>query len=80
MAADPPTWDDSSPWQERSESGYPLSYQEALRSLGALLDDAGVGRANLTVDDAGIRVQAPGGFGVRRARENPPSWDETERL
>ena len=71
MAADPPTWDDSPPGEERIESGYPLSYQEALRSLGALLDDAGVGRANVTVDDAGIRVEAPGGFGVRRFR-----WDE----
>ncbi|HLH25697.1 MAG TPA: hypothetical protein VK066_24530 [Chloroflexota bacterium] len=42
---------------------YPLTYQEALRSLGALLDAAVAGRATLRVGAAGIEVEAPGGFG-----------------
>jgi hypothetical protein len=43
--------------------GYPLTYQEALRSLGALLDAAVAGRATLRVNADGIEVDAPGGFG-----------------
>jgi hypothetical protein len=43
--------------------GYPLNYQEALRSLGALLDAAVAGRATLRVSGDGIEIDAPGGFG-----------------
>ncbi|HZR97526.1 MAG TPA: hypothetical protein VFE37_02400 [Chloroflexota bacterium] len=42
---------------------YPLTYQEALRSVGALLDAAVAGRATLRVSGDGIEVDAPGGFG-----------------
>jgi hypothetical protein len=43
-----------------------ISYQEALRSLGALLDAAVAARVRLVVDVAGIAVDAPGGFGQQR--------------
>jgi hypothetical protein len=45
------------------DSGHLISYQEALRSLGALLDAAVSPRVRLVVDVAGITVDAPGGFG-----------------
>jgi len=51
--------------QPPTEPGYPLSYQEALRSLGALLDAAVAGRATLRVSADGIEVDAPGGFGCQ---------------
>jgi len=43
-----------------------ISYQEALRSLGALLDAAVAARVRLVVDVAGITIDAPGGFGRQR--------------
>jgi hypothetical protein len=49
--------------QPPTASPYPLTYQEALRSLGALLDAAVAGRATLRVSADGIEVEAPGGFG-----------------
>ncbi len=52
--------------QPPTEPGYPLTYQEALRSLGALLDAAVARRATLRLDAAGIEVEAPGGFGSQR--------------
>jgi hypothetical protein len=51
--------------QPPTEPGYPLNCQEALRSLGALLDAAVAGRATLRVSAAGIEVEAPGGFGCQ---------------
>ena len=50
----------------RTGSPYPLTYQEALRSLGALLDAAVAARASLSVDAEGVLVDAPGGFGSQR--------------
>jgi hypothetical protein len=49
-----------------TQTPYPLTYQEALRSLGALLDAAVAPRASLTVDGQGVVVDAPGGFGTQR--------------
>jgi hypothetical protein len=49
-----------------TKSPYPLTYQEALRSLGALLDAAVAARASLSVDAEGVVVDAPGGFGCQR--------------
>ena len=52
--------------QPPTQLGYPLTYQEALRSLGALLDAAVAGRAVLRLDAEGVEVEAPGGFGRQR--------------
>lgn len=57
--------------KDHSRTGYPVSYQEALRSLGALLDAAVAPRLRLVVDEAGIAAEAPGGFGAQRF-----SWDQ----
>jgi hypothetical protein len=56
-------------------TGYPVSYQEALRSLGALLDAAVAPRVGLVVDEVGIAVEAPGGFGAQQF-----SWDQLGEL
>ncbi len=47
------------------EPRYSLSYQEALRSLGALLDAAVAGRASLRVGAEGIVVESAG-LGTQR--------------
>ncbi|HEY7064691.1 MAG TPA: hypothetical protein VII06_24675 [Chloroflexota bacterium] len=49
--------------QPPTASPYPLTYQEAMRSLGALLDAAVAGRATLRVSGDGIEIEAPDGFG-----------------
>jgi hypothetical protein len=52
-----------------------ISYQEALRSLGALLDAAVAARVRVVVDVAGIAVDAPGGFGRQRF-----NWAQLDEL
>ncbi len=54
---------------------HPLSYQEALRCLGALLDAAVAPRARLAVSPDDIEVEAPGGFGYQRF-----TWDQLVEL
>src|SRR4051812_4679760 len=61
--------------QPPTAQSYPLTYQEVLRSLGALLDAAVAARASLTVDDHGIVVDAPGGFGTQDY-----TWDHVVAL
>jgi hypothetical protein len=61
--------------QPPTANSYPLTYQEALRSLGALLDAAVAARASLTVDGAGIVVDAPGGYGTQSY-----TWDQVVAL
>jgi hypothetical protein len=60
---------------EERNGTYLVSYQEALRSLGALLDAAVAARARLVVDVAGIVIDAPGGFGQQRF-----SWAQLDEL
>jgi hypothetical protein len=51
---------------EERNGTYLISYQEALRSLGALLDAAVAARVQVVVDVAGIAIDAPGRFGQQR--------------
>jgi hypothetical protein len=52
-----------------------ISYQVALRSLGALLDAAVAPRVRLGVDVDGVTVVAAGGFGSHHF-----SWDQLAEL
>ena len=61
--------------EERRRGGHLITYQESLRSLGALLDAAVAPRVRVVVDVAGIAVEAPGGFGAQQF-----SWDQLGEL